>query len=182
MKKSGRKNEKKTKAKDGKAEFKYELCYDYAHCRSFSMVARKHGVHPQVVKRAWDALSEEEQQSIIDTRRQSDERIAERIENVENRGNDNSVENLNKKTIIAETLVEDAFVQKMMKARNALGDELLRRCDPNYIQTMDDKNFISLVRAVNSTTSTQNGDEDNKTTNDTFRLMREKIEMEITKS
>lgn len=181
MKQSGRKNRKKTKANDEKAEFRYELCYDYARCRSFSAVARKHGVHPQVVKRAWEALSNEEQQSIIDTRSQSEKHIAERIVQADNTGNDNSVETLNRKTIVAESLAEDAFVRKMMQARNALGDELLRRCDPAYIQTMEDKNFISLVRAVSAATSTPNGEEEKKAESDTFRLMREKIEVEITK-
>ena len=184
MKQSGRKDRKKSKANDEKAEFRYELCYDYAHCRSFSAVARKHGIHPQIVKRAWEALSDEEQQSIIDTRSQSDKHIAERIEQADNTGNtgsDNNVETLNRKTIVAESLAEDAFVRKMMQARNALGDELLRRCDPAYIQTMEDKNFISLVRAVSAATSTPNGEEEKKAESDTFRLMREKIEVEITK-
>lgn len=163
-----------------KAEFKYGLCYDYAHCRSFSIVARKHGIHPQIVKRAWDALSEEEQQSIIDTRRQSDERIIERIEQVGNPEDEGGIANLNKKTIIAEALAEDAFVRKMIKAREALGDELLRRCDPKYITQMGDKNFISLIRVVSAVTEKNKNEDDKTAENDTFRKMRENIDKDIT--
>lgn len=169
---------KKAMTKAEKEEFKYELCYDYARCRSFSNVARKHGVHPQAVKRAWEALSDEEQQSIIDTQQQSDERVAERIEQISLTNSDTHIATLNKKTIIADTLTEDAFVRKMIKARNALGDELLRRCDPAYISTIEDKNFISLIRAILPATQ-KNEEDNNNSENDTFRKMRNSIEMDI---
>lgn len=161
-----------------KEEFKYELCYDYARSRSFSNVARKHGIHPQAVKRAWEALSADERQSIIDTQQLSDDRLAERVEQISLTGRDTPVVDLNKKTIIADALTEDAFVRKMIKARNALGDELLRRCDPTYISTIEDKNFISLIRAILPATQ-KNEEDNNNSENDTFRKMRDSIEMDI---
>lgn len=170
------KSDKKKKKSNNAAEFKYQLCYDYAQYRSYSIVARKHDIHPETVKRAWLALSDSERQSIEDARAKTDDRIANAIVEGEQHST-NDIATLNTKADIAEIIAHDSFVRNIIASRKAIGEELLRRCAPDYLASIEMKVFVSLLRAVGELTQANN--ESQREENDTYKRMREQVEKEI---
>lgn len=158
------KNKAKTKDMDRK-ELEHRLCYAYAQCKSFGAAARQFGLHPQQVKRAWEKLSKEEQDAILDTEKQVQENISRKMKKqlypqpLEDMP---TIEDLNQATLVAEAKVSQDFVENIMTARQLLGQELHRRCsNRDALAMMSDKNFSTLLRLVMSFTD-GNADENNK--------------------
>lgn len=165
----GRRPKKKAKTeKIDRKELEHRMCYAYAQCKSFSAVAKQFGSHPETVKRAWNKLSPEEQETIIDTEIQVQENITrqmkkkmlqDKIDELE----DPTFEEMTRATLAAEAAVSKDFVENVMLARTLLGQELQRRCsNRDALAMMSDKNFSTLLRLVMSFTDGTNEEENNQ--------------------
>lgn len=148
--------------KQSRAELNHRMCYAYAECKSFGAVAKQFGVYPQQVKRAWESLSEEEQQSIIDTNTDVKENISRRAKSQGKMppAAIPSIEALNQATAIGEAIASNDFVTNVVEARTLLGRELRRRCATGIIEGMSDKNLGTMLRLVMSFTDDSKDDKD----------------------
>lgn len=157
-------------------EQKYTLAFDYAHCGSFREVARKHRTYPDAVRRAWNSMSEEQQQQMRDTATAIDERVAEGIRESVLPAPE-PVEQICRAHIIASELVDAKLVSDICKARLYIGKELVRRCSPEYIAMMKNADFINLAKAFIMPDQNTGKQEDNQDKpNDIFMKLRAAIE------
>ena len=160
----GRKPKRKPKTQAefaSREEYEHRLCYAYVECGSYGAVAKQFGTHAQTVKRAWEKLTPEQQQSIRDANATTKEKINRKMrQSIFKQGladvtkeltEDDMVEALNRSTIKAEALVSEEFVTNVMQSRKMLGEELVRRCgDSLKLSLMSHKDFAMLLRLVTS--------------------------------
>ena len=155
-------------------------------------VAKQFGIHAEQVKRCWNKLTEEQQQSIRDAHEKVAENISRKVkksildivpqEAREGLTDDDVVEALNRSTIKAEALVSDSFVENVKQSRMMLGEELVRRCgDPLKLQLMSHKDFSTLLRLVSTIAEPQPSKDDDGDTKQggTLERLRMNIASEI---
>lgn len=119
-----------SQSKADKQEQERLWCYRYTQVKSFSKVAKEFNTHPMTVKRAWERLSQEEQQTLYDTH----EEVSE---------------NLNKQIIRAEAIAESDFTKNIILARERLGRELVRRLgNDEETKNISNKDLASYLRIV----------------------------------
>lgn len=164
----GRKPKRKPKSQAefaSREEFEHRLCYAYVECGSYGAVAKQFGTHSQTVKRAWEKLTPEQQQSIRDANATTKENINRKLRKsifkqgltdaVNDITEDDMVEALNRSTIKAEALVSEEFVTNVMQSRKMLGEELVRRCgDGIRLQMMSNKDLAMMLRLVTTISET----------------------------
>ncbi len=193
----GRRPKRKPKSKAefaSKEEFEHRLCYAYVECGSYNAVAKQFGTHAQAVKRIWEKLTPEQQQSIRDAHAQVTENISRKVKKSildivpqdarEGLTDDDVVEALNRSTIRAEALVSDGFVENVKQSRMMLGQELVRRCgDTLKLQLMSNKDFATLLRLVSTIAEPQQDKDDESATKQggTLERLRMNIASEIYK-
>lgn len=192
----GRKPKRKPKSKAeyaSREEFEHRLCYAYVECGSYGAVAKQFGTHPQTVKRAWEKLTPEQQQSIRDANATAKDNINRKVrQSIFKQGltdainditEDDMVEALNRSTIKAEALVSEEFVTNVMQSRKMLGEELVRRCgDGLRLQMMSNKDLAMLLRLVTTITETpEDKDKTSPEQNSTLQKLRMDIAGEIYK-
>lgn len=137
------------------------ICYRYAQCRNASLVGKEHGVNHMYVLRAWERLTDDERDALLNVREQIDEE-------------------LNRKLIKAEQIAGDEFVANVVRARELIGKELIRRCTGKDIRIISDKDFTSLTRLVASITSSGEEDKnDDSPQSSTFSAYRQAIQGKI---
>ena len=192
----GRKPKRKPKSQAefaSREEYEHRLCYAYVECGSYGAVAKQFGTHAQTVKRAWEKLTPEQQQSIRDANATAKDNINRKMrQSIFKQGltdainditEDDMVEALNRSTIKAEALVSEDFVTNVMQSRKMLGEELVRRCGDNLrLQMISNKDLAMLLRLV--TTITEAPDDKDKTAseqNSTLKKLRMDIAGEIYK-
>lgn len=187
----GRKPKRKPKSQAefaSREEFEHRLCYAYVECGSYNAVAKQFGTHAQVVKRAWEKLSEDQKQSIRDAHEKVAENISRKVkksifaiarqEDVEGVTEDEMVEALNRSTMKAEALVSDGFVENVIQARMLLGQELTRRCgDSLRLQMMSNKDFATLLRLVATISEPQKDKDDDEGAKGNGTLEKLRIDM-----
>lgn len=161
-----KKSKRKTKAqlreenRLAKQETDKLICYRYAQCHNASRVAKEYNVNHMYVTRAWNRLSEEERNALLEVREQVDDE-------------------LNHKLIKAEAIAGDEFIATVVRARDLMGQELIRRCTGKDIRMISDKDFTSLVRLVVSITIPTDADETNIPQSNILRTHRESIQQAI---
>lgn len=147
--------------KSEKQERDKQICYKYARCRNASQVGKEFGVSHVYVLRAWKRLSDDERAALLDTRDQVDEE-------------------LNRKLIQAERIGGDKFIADLVRAREFLGQEILKRCTGTNIHLISNKDLTSLARLVVTVTSPDQVN-DTKQENETLRAYRQSIREQIDK-
>lgn len=135
------------------------ICYRYARLRNATRVAQEYGVSRMYVTRLWERMPADERETLLSVREQVDEE-------------------LNRKIVRAEAIAGDSFVADVIKARELLGRELLRRCTEEDIRLMTDKDFASLLRLAASI-ATPGGEGDADKEDDIFRTLRQHIQASI---
>lgn len=137
------------------------ICYRYAQLRNASRVAQEYGVSRMYVTRTWERLTDDERETMLSVREQVDE-------------------DLNRKIIKAEAMAGDEFTANVVKARELLGKELLRRCSGKDIRMISDKNFTSLLRlAATIVAPDNNSDKPDNGEENIFNTLRQTIQVSI---
>lgn len=137
------------------------ICYRFAQLRNACHVAKEFGVSRMYVSRLWNKLAPEDREALLSIREQVND-------------------DLNRRIMQAEHISGDSFTSKIMKARENLGDELIRRCDKKVVQSMSNRDFTSLLRLVASIANpSENPTDSVKGKNDFFGSLRESIDQSI---
>lgn len=163
MRKKKRQSPKKKETTEllSKEERNKAMMYRFAQTRNAVQVGEEFGVSRMYVKRAWDKLSEEEKNTLLDTEQQISEE-------------------LNQKIIDAERISGDAFVRKIVEARMLGAEELLRRFKEQDIRMIPNKDFTSMMRMLLTVTGIEDKeDTEEKERQSTQRSRRESIREQI---
>lgn len=159
-----------------KAEFRYRVCYDYAVTGDAKVTAKHMHITDRTVLSYWNSLDAEQRQSITDVVRASQKDLM-RLDFTDS-GTD--IDALNRRALVANSASLDKFVGDLVEARLKLGEELVNRCSSEYIHSISDKDLMTMINVICGILPIDNLNHLSTPEPDTLRIMRERVEIEIT--